>query len=85
MERRLSAILAADVVGYSRLMGLDETSTLASLKAHQQAVIDPKIAEEPPAPMSSPAAAEQAELLRNKATNCPSLASQARDQANRAA
>jgi adenylate cyclase len=33
VERRLAAILAADVVGYSRLMGADEESTLAALKA----------------------------------------------------
>ncbi len=45
MERRLTAILAADVVGYSRLMGQDEVSTLAALKTHRKEVIDPKIAE----------------------------------------
>ena len=45
MERRLSAILAADVVGYSRLMGLDEAGTLAALKAHREELIEPKIAE----------------------------------------
>ena len=45
MERRLTAILAADVVGYSRLMGNDETGTLAQLKEIRQAVIDAKIAE----------------------------------------
>jgi TolB-like protein/Tfp pilus assembly protein PilF len=45
VERRLSAILAADVTGYSRLMGLDEEGTLAQLKAHRLALIDPKIAE----------------------------------------
>ncbi len=33
MERRLAAIMATDVVGYSRLMGKDETGTLAALKA----------------------------------------------------
>ena len=33
MERRLAAILAVDVVGYSRLMGLSETATLAALKS----------------------------------------------------
>jgi adenylate cyclase len=44
MERRLSAILAADVVGYSRLMGADEAGTLAALKACRNEVIDPKIA-----------------------------------------
>ncbi|MFL6749943.1 MAG: adenylate/guanylate cyclase domain-containing protein, partial [Sphingomicrobium sp.] len=45
MERRLSAILAADVVGYSRLMGANEVGTLTSLKAHRAEMIDPTIAE----------------------------------------
>ncbi len=45
VQRRLAAILAADVVGYSRLMGEDEEGTLAVLKAHRAALIDPKIAE----------------------------------------
>jgi adenylate cyclase len=45
VERRLAAILAADVAGYSRLMGKDEEATLAALKAHRKEVIDPKIAE----------------------------------------
>ncbi len=44
MERRLTTILAADVVGYSRLMGEDEAGTLAALKAHREAAINPKIA-----------------------------------------
>ena len=44
VERRLAAILAADVAGYSRLMGLDEEGTLAALKACRQELIDPKIA-----------------------------------------
>jgi adenylate cyclase len=44
MERRLAAILAADVVGYSRLMGLNEARTLAALKAHRQELIDGEIA-----------------------------------------
>jgi adenylate cyclase len=44
MERRLTAILAADVVGYSRLMEADEAATLASLKAHHAELIDPEIA-----------------------------------------
>jgi adenylate cyclase len=43
--RRLTAILAADVAGYSSLMGADEEGTLAQLKAHRQALVDPKIAE----------------------------------------
>src|SRR5262244_614383 len=44
MERRLAAILAADVVGYSRLMERDEASTLASLKARRRDVFEPTIA-----------------------------------------
>ncbi len=44
-ERRLAAILAADVAGYSRLMGVDEEGTLAALKASRREIIDPKIAE----------------------------------------
>ena len=43
-ERRLAAILSADVAGYSRLMGADESGTLARLKSHRKEVIDPKIA-----------------------------------------
>jgi TolB-like protein/class 3 adenylate cyclase/tetratricopeptide (TPR) repeat protein len=45
VERRLAAILAADVAGYSRLMGGDEEGTLARLKACRLALVDPKIAE----------------------------------------
>ena len=45
VERRLAAILAADVAGYSRLVGIDEEGTLAALKAHRRELIDPKIAE----------------------------------------
>ena len=44
-ERRLTTILATDVVGYSRLMGEDESGTLRSLKAHREELIDPKVAE----------------------------------------
>jgi class 3 adenylate cyclase len=43
--RRLAAILAADVVGYSRLMGADEEGTHERLKAHLRQLIDPKIKE----------------------------------------
>ena len=43
-RRRLAAILAADMVGYSRLMELDETGTHARLKAHRLELIDPTIA-----------------------------------------
>jgi adenylate cyclase len=45
IERRLTAILAADVAGYSRLMGADEEGTLAQLKAHRRELVDPKITE----------------------------------------
>jgi TolB-like protein/Tfp pilus assembly protein PilF len=45
VQRRLAAILAADVVGYSRLMGRDEAGTLAALKALRAELIDPKIVE----------------------------------------
>src|SRR5262249_23359532 len=45
MERRLAAIFAADVAGYSRLIGADEEGTLARLKAHRRELIDRKIAE----------------------------------------
>jgi adenylate cyclase len=45
VERRLAAILAADVAGYSRLMGADEEGTLAALRAHRRELLDLKIAE----------------------------------------
>jgi adenylate cyclase len=45
VERRLAAILAADVAGYSRLMGQDETGTLTRLRGHRHELIDPEIAE----------------------------------------
>ena len=44
VERRLAAVLAADVAGYSRLMGSDEEGTLARLKAVRKALVDPTIA-----------------------------------------
>jgi class 3 adenylate cyclase len=43
--RRLAAILAADVVGYSRLMGADEEGTHERFKAHLCELVDPKIRE----------------------------------------
>jgi adenylate cyclase len=43
--RRLTAILAADVAGYSRLMGADEEGTHERLKAHRRELVDPKIRE----------------------------------------
>src|SRR5215470_8227193 len=45
VERRLTAVLAADVAGYSRLMGVDEEGTLAALKTLRREVVDPKIRE----------------------------------------
>jgi adenylate cyclase len=45
VERRLAAILAADVVGYSRLMGQDEAGTLRRLQGHRRELIDPGISE----------------------------------------
>ncbi len=45
LQRRVTAILAADIAGYSRLMGADDAGTLARLKGHRAALIDPKIAE----------------------------------------
>jgi adenylate cyclase len=45
MERRLAAILASDVVGYSRLMAANESGTLSALKALQADFIDGKIAQ----------------------------------------
>ncbi len=44
VERRLAAILAADVVGYSRLVGMDEEGTIARLDALRVEIIDPSIA-----------------------------------------
>ena len=45
VERRLAAILAADVAGYSRLMGEEEAGTLARLRPHRRELIDPEVAE----------------------------------------
>ena len=44
MKRRLAAILSADMVGYSRLMEIDEAGTIERQKAYREALIDPKIA-----------------------------------------
>lgn len=43
-NRRLAAILAADVVGYSRMMAADEAGTLNSLKRHRETLFDPAVA-----------------------------------------
>ncbi len=45
MQRKLAAILAADVVGYARLMSEHEVGTLAALKAHRDEGIEPKVTE----------------------------------------
>ena len=45
VERRLAAILAGDVAGYSRLMGADEEGTLFRLNAHRREFLEPKIAD----------------------------------------
>jgi len=45
VKRKLTAILAADVVSYSRLIGINEAGTLAALRAHRHELIDPKISE----------------------------------------
>ncbi len=45
VQRRLAAILAADVVGYSRLMHEDETGTLAQLRTLRKELLDPKVEE----------------------------------------
>jgi adenylate cyclase len=44
VKRKLAAILAADVVGYSRLMGADEAGTLSALKRHREAIFEPAVA-----------------------------------------
>ena len=43
VDRRLAAILAADIAGYSRLMGTDDEGTLRLLKAYRKELVDPKI------------------------------------------
>jgi class 3 adenylate cyclase/pimeloyl-ACP methyl ester carboxylesterase len=45
VERRLAAIFAGDIAGYSRLMGVDEEGTLRQLKVHRTQLVDPKITE----------------------------------------
>jgi TolB-like protein/class 3 adenylate cyclase len=45
VDRRLAAIMAADIAGYSRLMGADEEGTLRQIKSHRKELIDPKITE----------------------------------------
>ena len=45
VDRRLAAIFAGDIAGYSRLMGVDEEGTLRQFKAHRKDLVDPKITE----------------------------------------
>ena len=45
VDRRLAAIFAGDIAGYSRLMGADEEGTLRQLKAHRKELVDPKVTE----------------------------------------
>jgi adenylate cyclase len=58
IERRLAAILAADVVGYSRLMGTDEVGTMRALKMHRRELIDLQIA------------AHHGRIFKTRATAC---------------
>ena len=55
VERRLAAILAADVAGYSRLMGADEEGTLARLNAHRREFLEPTVVEHNGRIVSAPA------------------------------
>ena len=71
MERRLAAILAADVVGYSRLMSNDEEGTLVRLKAHRDEVADPTIAKHKGRSARNPVYARP-ERYRSKASDPPS-------------
>jgi class 3 adenylate cyclase len=48
-QRKLAAIVAADVVGYSRLMGRDESGTLAAVQGLSREVVDPQVAVSAPA------------------------------------
>ena len=57
VERRLAAILAADVAGYSRLMAADEIGTLEALKACRREIVDPAIATTTAASSKPPATA----------------------------
>ena len=57
LDRRLAAIIAGDVAGYSRLMGIDEEGTLAALKRHRRELVDPKIKEHRGASSSLPVTA----------------------------
>jgi hypothetical protein len=63
VERRLTAVLAADVAGCSRLMGIDEVGTLAASNPHRREVVDPAIACHPVA-TSSPGGFRSSEFIR---------------------
>src|SRR3974377_1721667 len=64
VERRLAAILAVDVAGYSRLMGEDEEGTLAALRAVRRELADPKITEHRGRIVKTPAAGLLVEFAR---------------------
>jgi len=68
--RRLVAILAADVAGYSRLMGTDKEGTHGSFKAHLRELLNPKIAE-PQAASSRPPATACWRNLGASSMRCP--------------
>src|SRR5947207_672848 len=74
VERRLAAILAADVAGYSRLMGKDEEGTLAALKAIRRELVDPKIAEQSLKNIARPLRVYRVRLGEVPATNTPAAA-----------
>ena len=57
MERRLAAVLAIDMVGYSRLMGVDERGTLAAHRRHRRELFNPRAPSITAASSSSPATA----------------------------
>ena len=59
VQRRLAAILAADLVGYSRLMGEDEDGTLAALTTHRTELIEPS---QPAAKVQSMSQADRREI-----------------------
>src|SRR5229473_2590789 len=80
VERRVAAILAADVVGYSRLIEADEEGTLGRLKALRAEVVDPKIAEHRGRPLGRVRQRRRRAALRGRGTSgtgrrqCPNTA-----------
>jgi class 3 adenylate cyclase len=68
--RQLAAILAADVAGYSRLMGADEEGTHERLKAHLRELVEPKIAEHRGRTVKNTGDGFLAEFPRRRAVRC---------------